>query len=184
MGVEVEWVEGDAEDLPFEDGRFDRVYSAFGVMFAPRHEVTARELVRVCRPGGLIAVVNWTPQGQVGQLFKIMAGYLPAPPEFASPPPLWGDRDHVERLFEGTGVELEFDRATVPWIFDTPDDYVSFMETNYGPMVRAREALEPDGRWADCREEIVRLMEDLNVSTDYNMHVDAEYLLTLARKPG
>ena len=84
--VAVDWVEGDAEDLPFEDDRFDRVLSTFGVQFAPRHEVVARELARVCRPGGRIGLVSWTPQGQIGELFKIMGRYLPAPPDYASPP--------------------------------------------------------------------------------------------------
>jgi SAM-dependent methyltransferase len=97
-GVVVDWVEGDAEDLPFEDERFDRVLSAFGVQFAPRHEIVAHELARVCRPGGRIGLVNWTPEGQVGELFKIMGRYLPAPPDYASPPPLWGSEDHVRGL--------------------------------------------------------------------------------------
>src|SRR5215216_6273752 len=109
-GVAVDWVEGDAEDLPFEDERFDRVLSAFGVQFAPRHEVVAQELARVCRPGGRIGLVNWTPEGQVGELFKVMGRYLPPPPDFASAPALWGDEEHVRGLFDGTGIDLEFTR--------------------------------------------------------------------------
>ena len=109
--VVVDWVEGDAEHLPFEDASFDRVLSAFGVQFARRHAIVARELVRVCRPGGRIGLVNWTPSGQVGELFRIVGRYLPAPPAFASSPALWGDAAHVRALFAGTGVELEFARG-------------------------------------------------------------------------
>src|SRR6185503_6724140 len=106
-GVAVDWVEGDAEELPFEDESFDAVLSVFGVQFAPRHQVVARELARVTRPGGRIGLVNWTPEGLIGELFKIMGRYLPAPPAFASPPPLWGNTDHVRRLFGGDAVELD-----------------------------------------------------------------------------
>src|SRR5918992_4622197 len=138
-GVTVEWIEGDAEALPFEDNRFDRVLSTFGVQFAPRHEVVARELARVCRPGGRIGLVSWTPQGQIGELFKIMGRYMPAPPDYASPPPLWGSEEHVRSLFASTGVEFEFARGLNPWRYDSAEDYVAFMETHYGPTLKARE---------------------------------------------
>jgi SAM-dependent methyltransferase len=88
----IAWIEGDAEALPFEDARFDRVLSVVGIQFAPRHQVVADELVRVCRPGGAIGLVNWTPEGLIGRMFKILGRYMPKPPEFASPPPLWGAR--------------------------------------------------------------------------------------------
>ena len=104
-GVVVDWVEGDAEDLPFEDDSFDSVLSAFGVQFAPRHEVVAQELARVCRPGGRIGLVNWTPGGAIGDLFKIMGRYMPAPPDYASPPSLWGNEEHVRSLLEDSGVQ-------------------------------------------------------------------------------
>ena len=87
--------------LPFEDESFDLVLSAFGVQFAPRHEIVAQELARVSRPGGRIGLVNWTPEGQIGELFKIMGSYLPAPPEYASPPPLWGNEEHVRGAVRG-----------------------------------------------------------------------------------
>src|SRR5688500_9762655 len=93
-GVNVVWLEGDAEALPFDDESFDAVLSVFGVQFAPRHEVVAEELARVTRPGGRIGLVNWTPSGLIGELFKIMGRYLPAPPDYASPPPRWGDEEH------------------------------------------------------------------------------------------
>ena len=181
-GVSVDWVEGDAEELPFEDGSFDRVLSAFGVQFAPRHQVVADELVRVCRPGGLIGLVNWTPEGQIGELFRIMGRYMPAPPDYASPPPLWGDEAHVRGLFAGSGVELEFARGNNPWRFDSPEHWVVFFETLYGPTLKARERLTSEGAWDDCRAEILDMVTRRNEATDGSLLVRAEYLIAVARK--
>jgi SAM-dependent methyltransferase len=181
-GVTVDWLEGDAEDLPFEDDRFDRVLSAFGVQFAPRHEVVARELARVCRPGGLIGLVNWTPDGQVGELFKIMGRYLPAPPDYASPPPLWGSEAHVLELFADTPVEFEFARGVNPWRFDSAEHYVTFMETHYGPTVKARERLSAEGRWEECRAEILAMADRRNEAPDGSLLMYAEYLIAIGRK--
>src|SRR5829696_5086239 len=174
--VVVDWVEGDAEALPYEDESFDRVLSAFGVQFAPRHEVVAHELAGVTRPGGRIGLANWTPGGLIGELFKIMGGYMPAPPAFASPPPLWGSTDHVRRLFEGTRVELDFVRGHNPWSFASTEAWMSFMETAYGPTVKARERLTGEGRWQDCRADMLALAERHNVATDGSLLMQAEYL--------
>ena len=182
LGVEVEWDAGDAEELPYPDASFDRVLSAFGIQFTPRHEVAAAELVRVCAPGGVIGLCNWTPEGKVGELFEIMSRYLPPAPAFASPPPLWGSEDHVHGLFADAGVELEFERTTTPFRFDSAEHYASFFETNYGPMVKARERLTAEGRWEDCRSEIVEMMERRNVAADGKLDVPGEYLLVVARK--
>jgi SAM-dependent methyltransferase len=181
-GVHVDWVEGDAEDLPYADESFDHVLSVFGVQFAPRHAVTAQELARVCRPGGTIGLVNWTPSGQVGQLFKVMGRYLPAPPDYASPPPLWGSEEHVRELFADVPVELEFARGLNPWRFDSPEHYVVFMETHYGPTVKARERLTAERRWEDCRAEILALAEQFNEATDGSLFMHAEYLVVVGRK--
>jgi SAM-dependent methyltransferase len=183
-GVVVDWVEGDAEDLPFEDERFDHVLSTFGVQFAPRHEVVAHELVRVCRPGGHIGLVNWTPEGQVGELFKIMGRYLPPPPDYASPPPLWGSEEYVRGLFADSAVELEFARGINPWRFDSAEHYVVFMETHYGPTVKARERLIGENRWEDCRSEMLAMAERRNDATDGSLLMGAEYLVTVGRKVG
>ena len=158
-GVEVEWIEGDAEDLPFDDASFDCVTSTFGVQFAPRHEVAAAELVRVCRPGGRIALFNWTLDGMVGQLFDLMASYMPPPPDFASPPALWGDEAHVRRLFDGLGVELTFERRVVEVSFESPEAYVSHFEEWFGPTIMAKRALEPQGKWPELREQYVALVD-------------------------
>ena len=153
QGVDVEWVEGDAEDLPFDDERFDVVLSVFGVQFAPRHQVVADELARVTRPNGRIGLINWTPEGLIGQMFKIMGKYMPAPPEkYASSPPLWGGKEHVRELFEDSGVELEFARGHNPWRFDSAEHFVVFFETYYGPTLKARQRLEAEGRYRSLRE--------------------------------
>jgi SAM-dependent methyltransferase len=182
--VAIDWVEGDAEELPFDDARFDVVLSAFGVQFAPRHEVVAQELARVCRPGGRIGLVNWTPEGQIGELFKIMGSYLPAPPDYASPPPLWGSEQHVRELFADAPMEFEFSRGHNPWRFDSAEHYVVFMETNYGPTLKARERLTAEGRWAECREEIHAMAERRNEATDGSLLMHAEYLVTVGTKLG
>ena len=104
-GLELEWVTADAESLPFEDESFDVVMSSIGAMFAPHHQDVADELVRVCRPGGTIGMLNWTPEGMIGALFRTMGPFAPPPPPGAQPPPLWGGEDHVRELF-GDRVEL------------------------------------------------------------------------------
>jgi SAM-dependent methyltransferase len=180
--VAVEWVEGDAERLPFEDESFDVVLSAFGVQFAPRHEIVAQELARVCRPGGRIGLVSWTPEGQIGELFKILGAYMPAPPDYASPPPRWGSEEHVSGLFAGTGVEFEFARGHNPWRFDSAEHYAVFFESNYGPTLKARERLSAEGRWRECREEIHAMAERRNEATDGSLLMQAEYLVAVGSK--
>jgi SAM-dependent methyltransferase len=181
-GVNVDWLEGDAEQLPFEDDRFDVVVSAFGVQFAPRHEVVARELARVTAPGGQIGLVNWTPEGMIGELFKVLGRYLPTPPDYASPPPLWGSEDHVRDLFEGTGVELEFRRGYNPFRFDSAGGFISFFETHYGPTLKARERLSAEGSWDDCRAEIVAMAERRGEPEADGLLLSSEYLVTVGRK--
>ena len=182
--LDVIWVEGDAEDLPFDNDSFDHVLSVFGVQFAPRHAVAAAELIRVCRPGGDIAMINWTPTGAIGELFKIVASYLPAPPPFAAPPPLWGDETHVRDLFDGSGVELTFDHGSNPWRFESADHWATFLETTYGPTLKARARLIGEGRWEACRAEIVAAAERRNEATDATLLLPAEYLITVGRKAG
>jgi SAM-dependent methyltransferase len=181
-GATVEWIAGDAEELPFNDGHFDHVLSVFGVQFAPRHEIAARELARVCSPGGHVGLVNWTPNGMIGELFSILSGYLPAPPAYASSPPLWGSEPHVRTLFADTGVELDFASGHNPWRFDSAEDCVAFFETNYGPTLKARERLTAEGRWDACREQILDMAERRNEATDGTLLLRAEYLVVIGRK--
>ncbi len=180
-GVEVDWVAGDAEALPFEDGSFDVVVSTFGVMFAPRHERAARELVRVLRPGGRLGVCSWTPEGNVGEFFRIMAAHLPPPP--GPPPTLWGAEDHLRDLLGGTGVELQSERQRVVLHFDSVEAAVTMYEAKFGPVVKARELLEPDGRWPAMRDELAAMFRRHGAATDGTVAYPGEYLMTIGRLP-
>jgi hypothetical protein len=182
-GVEVRWIEGDAEELPFEDASFDRVTSCFGVIFAPRHGQAASELVRVARPGATIAFTAWTPEGVNGKMFKLVGSYMPPPPPQVQPPVMWGSEDHVSSLFHGTGVELVFERRTVAFTHDSPESWVQYNEDVLGPTIIAKAALEPQGRWDDLRNALVELYEQHNEAADGSLLAQGEYLLTVARVP-
>ncbi len=182
-GVEVEWVEGDAEDLPCEASSFDRVLSAFGTMFAPRHEVAAAELVRVARPGATIGVAAWTPEGTNGRMFKTVGSHMPPPPPELKPPSMWGDEDHVRSLFEPHGVTVEFERASVEFEDESIEAWLSYSEEKLGPMVMARAALEPQGKWEALHDDLKALYEGDNMNTDGSFRVAPEYLITIARVP-
>ncbi len=181
-GVEVAWTEGDAEDLPFEDGRFDVVLSAFGCMFAPRHEVVADELVRVLRPGGRLAVCSWTPQGAFGDFFRTVGAHLPPMPDIVDPPPLWGDEDHVRELFEGTGVHLEFVRETWEIGHGSAAAAVECYTTAFGPVVEARRLAEAEDRWPQLRDDLLALFDRVDTSGSERVVFPAEYLVVLGTK--
>jgi len=182
-GLEIELIEGDAEALPFADGRFDLVTSCFGVMFAPRQRLAAGELVRVARPGATIAVAAWTPAGFVGRTFRISASFMPPPPPGFVPPVAWGEEDHVAGLFEGTGVELSFERLTVAFTGDSAESWLERDERILGPSIMAKAALEPKGRYGELRSQLLAHYENANVAGNGGFRADAEYLLTLARVP-
>jgi SAM-dependent methyltransferase len=167
-GVEIEFVEGDAEALPVPDGAFDVVVSVMGCMFAPRHRVTAAELARALRPGGRLCVTAWTPDGEIGKLFRVMGAYMPPAPPFAEPPGLWGTEDHVRDLFAGTGVELGFAYETVA--FDdlgTIDEEIAYTAAKFGPMIMARRLLEPQGRWEALLGDLRRVLETRGPDAEY-----------------
>ena len=180
-GVEIEWVEGDAEALPFEDATFDVVLSTFGVMFAPRHEVAAAELARVLRPGGRLGLCNWTPEGEIGDFFETVAGHAP-PPAGGEPPVRWGSEEYVTALFQGAGIELEQARECVVFRFDTVENAVETYAAKFGPIVKARERLEPEGRWPALREDLARLFTRHNRATDGSLAFPGEYLLVAGRR--
>jgi SAM-dependent methyltransferase len=172
--VEVEWVQGDAEELPFADGDFDVVLSTFGCMFAPRHQVTADELARVLRPGGRMALANWTPDGAMGEFFRAVGAFLPLPPPIAQPPTLWGSEQYVRELFAGTGVELCFERDTVsPTPFDSAEEAIEYMTTKFGPLIMARHVTEASGRWEELRGVLGEM---------YARETEFEYLVVVGRK--
>jgi SAM-dependent methyltransferase len=127
----IAWIEGDAEALPFADASFDRVLSVVGTQFAPRHQVVADELVRVCRSDGAIGLVNWTPEGLIGRMFKILGSYMPAPPAWASPPPLWGSEEHQRSLFAAHDVSLSFERGVNPFRFPSLDEYMTALRADH-----------------------------------------------------
>jgi len=180
-GVEVQWIEGDAEQLPFEDRSFDVVTSCFGVIFAPRHEHAAGELTRVARPGATIVFTAWTPEGLNGEMFKLIGSYMPPPPPEIKSGLLWGTEDHVRSLFADSGAELTFERHTVDFLHDSPESWVEYNERVLGPTIMAKGMLEPQGRWEELRGRLVELYRERNEATDGSLRVGAEYLLTTAR---
>ena len=183
QGVEIEWIEGDAEQLPFDEGSFDAVTSVFGCMFAPDHRRAAAEIVRVLRPGGRMAVCAWTPEGRIGKFFITMAQYMPPPPEGFEPPVLWGTEDHARQIFDGTGVELEFERQAVDFFADSPGEMMERTENKLPPVVAAKAMLEPE-RWQELRAEIVKLMDEENVADDGSYRAPMEYLVIKGTKSG
>lgn len=146
-GVELEWVEADAENLPFDDASFDVVMSCIGVMFAPHHQAAADQMVRVCRPGGKIGLLSWTPAGMLGALFKLMGGFAAPPPPGASPPPLWGSAGHLAELF---GDRVDFGSHETGSLeitaFEHARDYGEHFKANYGPTIAVRKHAEANGR--------------------------------------
>jgi len=146
-GVELDLQVGDAEALPFDDAAFDTVTSTFGVMFAPDHEAVARELARVCKPGGRLGLLTWHPTEGVAEFFKVMAAYQPPPPEGAGSPFTWGDRDHVSELL-GESFELRFEEGDCPQPAESGEATWELFSTSYGPTKALADSLEPERREA------------------------------------
>ena len=184
FGVEVNWVEGDAQDLPFDDNTFDVLVSTFGCMFAPDHAKTAAEIVRVLKPGGRFGVVAWRPEGNIGKFFLTIAKYAPPPPEGFQPPPLWGVRDHVTEIFAPTGAELAFEDGAAHWRFESAGDTVEEYSEKFGPIVMLRPQLEADGRWDDLLVDLEALFKEVNSATDGGVEFDGAFLTTQGTKPG
>jgi SAM-dependent methyltransferase len=143
-GVELEWAEADAEALPFGDGEFDVVTSSVGAIFAPDHQAVADEMVRVCRPGGTIGMVNFTPEGLISAFLGALAPYMPAPPPHALPPPLWGSEEHVRDLFGDRVQSLEMTRRHYVERADSPRGYVELCKETFGPVVAIYASLAED----------------------------------------
>ncbi len=181
-GVEIEWVEADAQELPFDDGAFDRVTSTFGHMFAPDHALAAAEIVRVCKPGGIIGFCAWTLEGAVGAMFRLTASYMPPPPAGFQPPPLWGDPDHVRGLLDPLGVEVSFERCVNVFEHESVDGYHEHFVRNFGPMVTAKAVLG-DEKFAALEVEFDEQLASENQATDGTLRLEGEYLRTIARKP-
>jgi SAM-dependent methyltransferase len=182
-GVELEWVEADAENLPFGDQSFDVVMSSIGAMFAPHHQEVADELVRVGRPGGTIGLLSWTPEGMIGALFKAMGPYAPPPPPGAQPPPLWGSEEHLRELFGERVQWRTLDRDVLEiTAFERPGDWGEHFKEKYGPTIVARGNAEKSGRAAEFDEALDQFCEEWNLGTAKNARFEQEYLLAIGTR--
>jgi SAM-dependent methyltransferase len=182
-GVELEWAEADAESLPFPDESYDVVISSIGAMFAPLHQPVADELVRVCRPGGTIGMLNWTPEGQIGALFRAMKPFAPPPPPGAQPAPLWGGEDHVKELFGDRVSFRTLDRGSLTvTAFAHPHDYAAHFKDRYGPTIVARRNAVAGGQEAEFDAALDAFTEEWNVGTGDGTRFDMEYLVVVATR--
>lgn len=183
LGANIEWREADAEALPFADAEFDHVISCVGVMFAPHHQLSANELVRVCRPGGTIGLISWTPEGFIGQMFSAMKPYQAPPPAGAQPPPLWGNPDHVKTLLGDSVVEFTAKRESVTVDrFASADAFRDYFKSHYGPTIAAYKSIAGD---PDKVTALDRDLADLARRHDRGKSstvLDWEYLLVTARR--
>jgi SAM-dependent methyltransferase len=183
VNVDLEWVEADAEHLPFPTEDFDVVMSCIGAMFAPHHQLVADELVRVCRRGGTIGLASWTPEGMIGALFGVMRPFAPPPPPGASPPPLWGSEDHLHTLFgervEFTTVERRVLNVTA---FQRPTDWGEHFQQRYGPTITTRAHAGRNGRDREFDDALAAFCHEWNLGTDEQARFEQEYLLAVGRR--
>lgn len=181
-GLSLHWIEADAQALPFDDDAFDVVLSSFGAMFAPDHARTAAELTRVCRPGGTIGMVNWTPQGWVGGFFATVGAFAPPPPPGAQPPALWGVEAHVRELFGARVSALRAEPRTLAIDhFDAPGELMAYYRANFGPVIAAYAALGDDPERVAALDAAL-----LDYATQTNLDPDGgrwelEFLLVVAQ---
>jgi SAM-dependent methyltransferase len=182
LGVTLDWDEADAEALPYDDGAFDIVISCVGAMFAPHHQATADEMLRVTRPGATIGLLSWTPGGFIGQMFATMKPFVPPPPAGAQPPPLWGDEDHVRSLLGDRVRDLRAERRTLAVDhFDRPEDFRDFSKARYAPTIPAYPGLAEDaGRPVELAGQLVELARRFDRGSGSTV-MDWEYLLVTAR---
>jgi SAM-dependent methyltransferase len=182
-GLELEWTAADAERLPFADESFDVVMSSIGVMFAPHHQAAADELVRVCRPGGTVGLLCWTPEGMLGALFRTMKPFAPPPPPGAQPPPLWGSEEHLQALMGGR-VEfhtLERDVLEIT-AFERPRDYGEHFKAHYGPTIAARANAARGGREAEFDEALDQFCDEWDRGDGGRARFEKEYLLAVGTR--
>lgn len=180
-GLKIQLDEGDAENLPYPDNSFDVVATMYGAMFAPRPELVSKELVRVCKPGGRIAMANWTPSGFIGQMFKTTGKHVPPPPNMPSPIK-WGDEATVrERLSDGL-ADLKFTPRMCTFAYPfAPAEVVESFRLYYGPTQKAFASLDQNAQ-AALRKDLEQLWADFNQATDGTTRVDSEYLEVIATK--
>ena len=182
-GLSLQWQEADAEHLPFDDASFDVVMSSIGVMFAPHHQAAADELVRVCRPGGTLGLLSWTPEGMIGDLFRTMGPFAPPPPPGAQPPPLWGSEGHLAELF-GDRVTFTTQRRENLDItaFTEAHDYGLHFRSYYGPTISARANADRNGRADEFDAALDTFCDRWNRGGDGPAHFEKEYLLSVGER--
>ena len=174
--VEVEWVEGDAQQHPFDEASFDRVLSAFGHMFAPDHERTAAEMIRVCRPGGALGIACWSPTGAIGRMFAVTSRLVPPPPGAASPL-LWGTEEHVRDLLG----DARFERHEIEWRDASVESYADFMLASFGPLLNAQEVLAE--RAGELRSAYIDYLHEENLADDGTLRFRGDYLISVVPRP-
>jgi ubiquinone/menaquinone biosynthesis C-methylase UbiE len=172
-GQEVTFRMADAEQLPFADAGFDAVVSTFGVMFTPNQGKAASELLRVCRPGGMIGMANWTPEGFIGQVFKTLAKHI-APPAGVNSPALWGTRPWIEQQFGTKARRIAIDSKAFVFRYHSPEHFMEVFRTYYGPVHKAFLALEPAGQ-ATLAKDLHATIESFNTASDGSMRVPSAY---------
>jgi ubiquinone/menaquinone biosynthesis C-methylase UbiE len=173
-GLPIEFMEADAEDLPFDNGEFDAVLSTFGVMFTPNQDRAAAELLRVCKPKGQIGLTNWTPDGFIGHVFKTLGKYLPPPPS-AKSPALWGTRARLAEMFGSATSEIKAETRHFNFRYRSPQHFLDVFETYYGPIHRAFAAIDQQ-RQTELRNDLYALIVRMNRASDGSMIVPSEYL--------
>jgi len=170
----------DAENLPCSDGQYDAVLSVVGAMFAPDQERVAAELTRVCRPGGTIAMANWTPEGFIGQMFRTVGRRVPPPPGIRGPVE-WGSEARIRELFGDRVRDLRVQPRTFVFRFTSPEEFASYFREHYGPTLKAFEALGPDGG-KPLFDDLVALATEHNVATDGTAKIPSAYVQVLATR--
>jgi SAM-dependent methyltransferase len=176
---DIEFVEGDAQEMPFDDASFDVVLSTFGVMFAPDHQRAAGELLRVCRPGGRIAVASWVPDGFVGEMFRTVVRHAP-PPAGVAPPALWGTEDHLRTLFGNRISDLRAERRTATQRFLSAEHWLEVFRTWFGPTKMAFARVGSDGEQA-LADDLLALASRHNVDPD-TLVIPSDYLEVVLTK--
>jgi SAM-dependent methyltransferase len=179
-GLTIDVREADAEALPFGDGTFDVVLSTFGVMFTPNQEQAANELVRVCRPGGRIGLANWTPDGFIGQMFKIVGRYVPPPAGIRSPLE-WGTQGRLSELFTNDPRSLRTEQRQFVFRYRSAEDWLETFRTYYGPTYKAFGALDHAGR-AAFAQDLLALANEYNTSTTGTLRIPSDYLEVVVTK--
>jgi ubiquinone/menaquinone biosynthesis C-methylase UbiE len=182
-GLELVWIEADAEQLPFESERFDLAASVFGAMFAPRPERVAAELFRVVKPGGIVAMANYAEEGFLGEFSRLLYRFGPASPERYESPFRWGDPEAVHQRFAGLAEEISVEARTLSFAFDSAEDALATWEATNGPLI-AIKTISPNEMIDALRRDALRLITSIGTPVDGRLRLDSRYAQVIARKAG